>query len=129
MKIDKNSIKSSNKVNKTITIRPLTVKEAGFFIEIMNNYYDRKKNSEYFKWQYFSYPKSLYYGAFDKDKYLGGFGIQLQKLKYHDRKITIGKGLDIIIHPNFQKKGIGTLLNFAFEKWAKKNNADALIVL
>ncbi len=129
MSIDKKLIQKLRNLNRGIKIRKLPLAEASIFVKCMNNYYSRKKTNDYFRWQFYSYPKSIYFGAFDKKRYIGGFGIQLQKVKYYNDIVIVGKGLDLIVDPHYQNRGIGALLVLNCEKWAKEKKASAIMTL
>ncbi len=73
-------------------------------VEIMNAEYRRKKNPEYFKWQYFnsSYPTVLYC-AFEGKRLIGMFGLQKRRL---NNGAKVGQAIDLLVVPEWRGKGV-----------------------
>ncbi len=73
-------------------------------VEIMNAEYRRKKNSEYFRWQYFnSYYPTVLYCAFENEKLIGMFGLQKRKL---NNGVKVGQAIDLLVIPEWRGKGV-----------------------
>jgi GNAT superfamily N-acetyltransferase len=93
-----------NMENKNITIRPVKENEIDKAVALMNSQYARKKNVEYFRWQYFdSYFPSVLMGAFDRDELVGIFGLQKKRL---NNDTNIGQLIDLLITPDWRKQGL-----------------------
>ena len=74
-----------------LILRPANALDASQFIEIMNSQYARKKNSEYFHWQYIDpYEPTVLMCAFEAGKIRGMFGLKKRRL---NNGVVIGLSL------------------------------------
>jgi len=87
-----------------ITIRPLQKKECKQAAALINAEYKRKKNENYFLWQYFiSYYPAVLMGAFDGDTLVGMFGLQKKQLT---NGAWAGQAMDLLIALAWRGKGL-----------------------
>ncbi|MDD5129532.1 MAG: GNAT family N-acetyltransferase [Candidatus Omnitrophica bacterium] len=85
-------------------LRPANALDAAQFVEIMNSQYARKKNQEYFYWQYINPPEpTVLMCAFQGDQMCGMFGLKKRKL---NNGVVIGQAIDMLIAPAWRKKGL-----------------------
>jgi len=91
-------------VKGTITYRPAIKKDIPQLVALMNAQYQRKINTAYFKWQYFSsaYPTILFC-ALEKNNIVGMFGLQKKVLS---NKLKAGQAIDMLIAPLYRGQGI-----------------------
>jgi len=73
-------------------------------LKLMNDQYARKKNENYFLWQYFNsiYPTVVICAEFE-EKIIGMFGLQKRRLK---NGLIGGQAIDMLIHPKYRNQGI-----------------------
>lgn len=73
-------------------------------VDLINKCYRRKKNAEYFLWQYFAEDvPSVMMCGFAGDELVGIFGMQKKKLL--PRNLVVGQAIDLLIAPEWRKKG------------------------
>ncbi|MFH0892348.1 MAG: GNAT family N-acetyltransferase [Candidatus Falkowbacteria bacterium] len=94
-------------------------------IPLMNSQYARKKDENYFQWQFFhSYLPTALVVAETQNKIIGMFGLQKKTLS---NNIIAGQLIDLLVTPNFRGQGV-------FEKMAETafssfNDLQILMVL
>lgn len=94
-------------------------------IKLMNNQYKRKKNKDYFIWQFFrsEYTIVLIVAQF-QNEIVGMLGLQKRILSNNAK---IGQVIDMLISPDFRGRGIfSKMINHSIEKLGK---IDAICVL
>lgn len=96
---------------KNIYYRPAEKSDISQLVSLMNVQYARKKNRQYFLWQYFnSAHPTILMVALTNQKVIGMFGLQKREL---NNGAIVGQALDLLIVPQWRGKGI-------FKKLAKK---------
>lgn len=87
-----------------ISIRPVNLEDLPQLAELMNSEYARKKEANYFLWQYIhSYFPTVLYCAFFKTKPIGMLGLRKRKL---NNGISIGQVIDVLVAREWRQKGI-----------------------
>jgi hypothetical protein len=114
-------------LNAGIIIRPANADDALPFIELMNKYVLRKKNTDYFYWQYINAvnPTALFM-AYDRDILAGYCGVKIQPLS---NSYLCGFIIDLIIHENYRNRALFFLLERAIHEFALNNLAVAVASL
>jgi GNAT superfamily N-acetyltransferase len=111
-------------LDKFINIRNGTKDDIYQLVDLMNSQYSRKKNGEYFKWQFFNSPYNpvLIIAEIDK-KIIGMFGLQKRKLNNGN---LFGQAIDMLVSPEYRGKGIfNKMVNYALNQFTK---LDAICV-
>lgn len=87
-----------------IIYRPAEESDVDQMAELMNKQYSRKKDKNYFIWQYLRSPiPSISFCAFYKDSLIGISGIQKKKL---ENGLNLGHAIDSIVLPEWRGKGV-----------------------
>ena len=90
--------------SKSIVYRPMKYEEGEKFISLYNRNYNRRKDTGYYKWQFFSAPfDTTLLGAFDGETLVGCFGLQCKKLS---NGLVGGFALDLIVDKKYRGLGI-----------------------
>ena len=101
-------------------IRKVLTHEFRLAADLMNSVYARKKQSDYFLWQYSHTPfPAALYGAFLGKKLIGMIGIQFRSL---NNNAQLGLIMDIVVDEKYRSKGIFSLLAYHLIK--KHNDLD-----
>jgi hypothetical protein len=108
-----------------LIIRPALPTDIPQMMDLLNSQYNRKKNAEYFHWQYFeSYYPTVSICAFDNDKLVGMFGLQKRTLATGE---PIGQLIDLLIAPDWRRKGL--FASLAEKAYSHFDGLDAFCVL
>ncbi len=85
-------------------------------VRLMNAMYARKKNVNYFLWQYFDpRARASLYCAFEASVLVGLFGLQVKLLS---NGLCCGQAMDMLVHKDFRKQGIfSALATFVLQKF------------
>jgi GNAT superfamily N-acetyltransferase len=111
---------------ENILYRPAVQTDIPQMMELMNRQYNQKKSTAYFEWQYFlPFQPTVSICAFVRDKLVGMFG--LQKRRLHNRNVTVGQAIDLLVAPEWQRQGIFTRLGQLAAEYF--NGLDILCVL
>ena len=87
-----------------IAFRPVKEGELSQAAGLMNAEYARKKNEQYFRWQYSeSYYPTVLFGSFEGDTLIGMFGLQKKLLS---NGAAAGQALDLLMVPPWRGKGV-----------------------
>jgi GNAT superfamily N-acetyltransferase len=87
-----------------ITYRPAHSKDIPFLVDFFNVQYTRKKDAQYYQWQYFdSYYPTLCMTAWHNTELIGSFTVQKRVLS--DGSI-VGHLIDLLVEPQWRGKGI-----------------------
>lgn len=114
-------------INSDIIIRDASIADCTNFIDLFNSYYRRKKNSEYFSWQFFNdlVPTKLFV-AYKNNELAATYALQLRHLNNLDYcTFTI----DLLIKEKYRNRGLFYLLEEEAGKFSKNNKAIAIVSL
>lgn len=95
---------NSKEVFDQLELRPANISDAFQFVALMNNQYARKIKQEYFYWQYvYPHEPTILMCAFKDDQMCGMFGLKKRRL---NNGVFIGQAVDMLIAPEWRKKGL-----------------------
>lgn len=112
-------------IHKHLSILKAKDKDASLFVDLMNSHYKRKKETSYFKWQYFSRIKSIYFLAKINNQVVGGCGMQVTPIQT-SKKIYSAKILDLVVKKEYRGTGIAINLLEAGQQWCKVQKIQAI---
>lgn len=115
------------KLNSTVAIRTATADDAALFVSLFNAHYQRKKNNQYFYWQFFdSTIASKLFMAFMGGDLAACYGIKNVRLS---SGIRAGLAVDFLVGKAYRKRGIPYLLENEIRKFATDTGLSVLMAL
>jgi GNAT superfamily N-acetyltransferase len=114
-------------LNPSVVVRPASESDAQAFVDLFNASYKRKTTIEYCHWQFFdqTVPSALFVAA-DAGKIIGFFGVKIMPVFPGMRG---GFTVDLLIHEDWRKRGIGWVLEPAVAEYCERHGASFMAAL
>jgi len=119
-------IKKAMEINPRLVIREAAPEDASSLADLMNRTYARKRNGDYFIWQYFSQKQSAKLFIAENDGVpVGIYGLQLRPTTSG----LCGNAIDSLVDESFRGRGIFNILENNALVYARESGARFMATL